>query len=250
MDLGIAGKRAAVAASSAGLGLETARALAEAGASLAICGRSQDRVDAAAASLPGEVIPMVADLSTGGGARDWTEAAADALGGIDILVANNGGPPRGDFASTDYERYPEALEGNLLSTVAMCQVAIPAMRERRWGRVLAITSVSVRQPIGDLILSNTARAGATNFLKTVALEVAADGVTVNTIQPGLHLTDRLGSLVTDSEARDRLAAGVPAREIGDPADFGEVAAFLCSEPARYITGASIPVDGGAHRGMQ
>lgn len=250
MDLGITNRRAAVAASSAGLGLATARALAEAGVRVAICGRNRERIEKAAATLPGDPIAMVADLSDGDAARAWTEAAAEALGGIDILVANNGGPPPGNFASTSYDGYPAALELNLLTTVAMCQTAIPAMQAQGWGRVLAITSVSVRQPMPNLILSNTARAGVTNFLKTVALEVAGDGVTVNSIQPGVHLTDRLGALADDPAALERVAANVPAGFVGDAGDFGKVAAFLCSEPARFVTGVHVPVDGGAYRGMQ
>jgi 3-oxoacyl-[acyl-carrier protein] reductase len=128
----------------------------------------------------------------------------------------------------------------------MCTAAVPGMRERRWGRIAAITSIAVRQPIGDLILSNTARSGATGFLKTLALEVAGDGVTVNSVQPGSHATDRLASLVGDL---DQIAASVPAGRVGSPEDFGRVVAFLCSEHAGFVTGAAVPVDGGAYRGM-
>ena len=172
----------------------------------------------------------------------------EALGGIDILVANAGGPPGGGFADTDLSAYLPALELSLLSTVAMCQAAVPDMREQGWGRVVAITSVSVRQPIPGLILSNTARAGLTGFLKTLALEVAGDGVTVNSVQPGSHATDRLRSL----HGGDLTAAarGVPTGELGRPDDFGAVVAFLCSDQARFITGAALPVDGGAYAGLQ
>src|SRR5215211_4626959 len=170
MDLGIAGRTAAVAA--AGLGLATARALAEAGVRVVICGRHRDRLDAAAASIEGDVVPLVADVSTPAGATAWVAEATEALGHIDILVPNGGGPPPGTFASTKLEAFGPALDLSLTSTVAMCYAAIPAMRERRWGRVVAITSISVCRPISFLILSNTARAGVTGFLKTVALEVA------------------------------------------------------------------------------
>ncbi len=172
----------------------------------------------------------------------------EALGGIDILVPNAGGPPAGGFADTDLAAYAPALELSLLSTVAMCQAAVPAMREQRWGRVVAITSVSVRQPIPGLILSNTARAGLTGFLKTLALEVAADGVTVNSVQPGSHATDRLRSL--HGGDLTAAAAAVPTGELGRPEDFGAVVAFLCSDQARFITGAALPVDGGAYRALQ
>jgi 3-oxoacyl-[acyl-carrier protein] reductase len=248
MDLGISGRTAAVAAASAGLGFGTAVALAEAGVRVAICGRSADAVEEAVARLGGDAVGLVADVSTAAGAAAWVKNATAALGHIDILVANAGGPKPGTFASTPVDAYPEALELSLLSTVAMVHEAVPAMRERRWGRVLAITSFSVRQPIPTLILSNTARAGVTGFLKTVALEVAADGVTVNTLQPGAHLTDRLRSLGEADQAA--MAAAVPAGVLGDPADFGKIAAFLCSDAAKFITGASLQVDGGATRGLQ
>ncbi|MCU0272754.1 MAG: SDR family oxidoreductase [Acidimicrobiales bacterium] len=246
MDLRLRGRRAAVAASSAGLGFATAAALAADGAEVAVCGRDRERVEAAAARIG--AVPIVADVSTVEGAAGFVDAARAALGGIDILVTNAGGPPPGTFASTPVEAYLPALELNLLSVVAMCRSAVPDMQAQGWGRVVAITSISVRQPIGTLILSNTARAGVTGFLKTLALEVAADGVTVNSVQPGLHATDRLVQLHGgDVEAA---AAGVPARRVGDPADFGAVCAFLCSDAARFITGAAIPVDGGAYLGLQ
>src|SRR5690606_15949574 len=162
------------------------------------------------------------------------------------LIANAGGPPPGRFADTDLARYEPALRLNLLSTVAMCKATVPAMQARGWGRVVAITSTSVREPIDRLILSNTARAGLTGFLKTLAREVAVDGVTVNSLQPGLHDTERLRTLYGEGPS---LAAGVPAGVIGDPADFGRIAAFLCSDAAKFVTGAAIPVDGGALRGL-
>jgi len=174
--------------------------------------------------------------------------AEQALGGIDILIANAGGPPPGDFASTDLAEYEPALRLNLLSNVAMCKAVVPAMQARGWGRVVAVTSISVREPIAQLILSNTARAGVTGFLKTVAREVAGDGVTINSLQPGLHATDRLHSVY--GEDLSVLADTVPTGTVGDPADFGAVAAFLCSDAAKFITGAAIPVDGGAARGLQ
>jgi 3-oxoacyl-[acyl-carrier protein] reductase len=246
MDLRLQGRRAAVAASSAGLGFATAAALAADGAEVAVCGRDRERVEAAAARIG--AVPIVADVGSVEGATGFVDAARAALGGVDILVTNAGGPPPGTFASTPVEAYLPALELNLLSVVAMCRAAVPDMQAQGWGRVVAITSISVRQPIGTLILSNTARAGVTGFLKTLALEVAADGVTVNSVQPGLHATARLVQLHGgDVEAA---AAGVPARRVGDPADFGAVCAFLCSDAARFITGAAIPVDGGAYLGLQ
>ena len=249
MDLGIAGRTAAVAGASSGLGLAAARALAAEGVRVAICGRDRERIEAAAAGVDGTV-PLVADVSTSAGATGFVEAAAEALGRVDILVPNAGGPPPGTFETTPLEAYLPALELNLLSTVAMCRAAVPAMCERGWGRVVAITSVSVRQPIGSLILSNTARAGVTGFLKTLALEVAGRGVTVNSVQPGLHLTDRARALYGDERAAAAAGAGVPAGSLGDPDDFGAVVAFLCSAPARFVVGAALPVDGGTYQGLQ
>lgn len=249
MDLGIAGRRAAVAASSAGLGLASAQALAADGVAVALCGRDRARLDDAVASITdvgGSAVGLVADVSTVEGAADFVHQAAAALGGVDILVANAGGPPAGTFASTPLDAYLPALELNLLSTVAMCTEAVPAMAERGWGRVVAITSISVRQPIPTLILSNTARAGVTGFLKTLALEVAGQGITVNSVQPGSHATERLRSMHGDLAD---VAASTPVGEVGRPEDFGAVVAFLCSDQARFITGAALPVDGGAYRAL-
>jgi 3-oxoacyl-[acyl-carrier protein] reductase len=242
MDLGLSGKRAAVAAASAGLGWASAAALAEAGVLVAICSRDQARVEDAAARIGHGAVGLVADVGHAAGAAAFVAAATEALGAVDILVTNAGGPPPGNFASTAVDAYPAALDLNLLSVVAMCKAAVPPMQERRWGRVVAITSISVRQPIPNLILSNTARAGATGFLKTLAREVAGDGVTVNSVLPGIHATARIMNVY--GSVPDGRAIGIPAGVIGDPADFGQVVAFLCSEHARFVTGAALPVDGG------
>jgi 3-oxoacyl-[acyl-carrier protein] reductase len=248
MDLGIEGKRAAVAAGSAGLGLGAARALVAAGAKVVICGRDTARLEAAVDRLGPGASSMVADVGNAAGATAFVEGASERLGGLDILVTNAGGPPPGNFADTPVEAYLPALELNLVSTVAMCKAAVPAMQQQGWGRVVAITSITVRQPNEYLMLSNTARAGATGFLKTLALEVASDGVTVNSVQPGYHATGRLAELpVEDSDA---IIAGIPAGRMGEADDLGQLVAFLCSASANFITGAAIPVDGGAYRGLQ
>ncbi|MCU1397423.1 MAG: short-chain dehydrogenase/reductase [Acidimicrobiales bacterium] len=247
MDLGIAGRRAAVAGASGGLGLATAKALAAAGVHVAICGRDEARIRAAALAVGHDCQPLVCDVSSAEGGAAFVEAAVAALGGIDILIPNAGGPPPGTFASTPVELYQTGLDLNLLSIVGMCKAAIPAMQAQRWGRVIAITSVAVRQPIGTLILSNTARAGVTGFLKTVAREVAVDGVTVNTVQPGIHATDRMTQLYGGRP--DGAALGIPAGVVGDPDDFGHVVTFLCSEHAKFVTGAQLQVDGGAYGGL-
>ena len=247
MNYGIEGRRAAVAAASSGLGLATAKALADEGVTVAICSRSRERIEAAAAEIGALAVPLVADVSTEAGAAAFVRDAREALGAIDILVTNGGGPSPGTFASTDQAAYRTAIELNCLSAIAMCTAAVPAMREQRWGRVLAITSVGVRQPIPSLILSNVARSGLTAFLKTMAREVAGDGVTVNSLQPGLHDTARIREL--HGGAIDATQAGIPAGVIGRPEDFGRVAAFLCSESASFVTGTAIPIDGGAYTGL-
>lgn len=249
MDLGISGRRALVTGASSGLGLSTARALAADGVHVVIAARSREKLDRALTTFPaGSVVhAVVADVSDLAQVDAVIARANELVGGIDILVANAGGPPPGNFASTPVESYDAALRLNLVSTVAMCKAVVPAMQERRWGRVLAITSSSVREPIDRLILSNTARAGLTGFLKTLAREVAGDGITVNSLQPGLHATDRLSSLYGDLDA---IARTVPAGKLGDPDDFGHVAAFVCSEHAKFVTGVAIPLDGGALHGLQ
>ncbi|MCP3910622.1 MAG: SDR family oxidoreductase [Actinomycetia bacterium] len=247
MDLGIAGKRAAVAASSGGLGRGIALALGQAGCEVVVSGRDADRLATAAADVANSH-PITADVSTVEGALAFVEDARTELGGIDILVTNGGGPPPGTFASTPWEDYQPAIERSLLAMAAMVHECVPAMRENQWGRVLAITSVSVRQPIPNLILSNTARAGLTGFLKTVALEVAGDGITVNTIQPGLHATDRVQQIYGGDTSG--AAAAIPVGFVGDPDDFGRAGAFLCSESAKFITGASLNVDGGTYSALQ
>ena len=248
MDLGIDGRRAAVAAGSAGLGLAAARALAQAGCRVAICGRDPDRLARATAMIGASSVGLKVDVGDAAGGQRFVAAATEALGGVDILVTNAGGPPPGTFSDTPLEAYQPALELNLLSVVGMCTAAVPPMREQGFGRVVAITSVSVRQPIDFLVLSNTARAGATGFLKSLALEVAGDGVTVNSVQPGYHDTDRLAGLPED--ARARMLAQIPAGRLGDAGDFGRVVAFLASAHAGFITGAAIPVDGGSYGGLQ
>jgi 3-oxoacyl-[acyl-carrier protein] reductase len=252
MELGLEGKRAAVAAASRGLGFAVASALVAEGAHVAICSREAERIEAAARSLsaaatPDSVVPLVVDVSSPEGGERFVADARAALGGVDILIANGGGPPTGTFDSTPLEAYGPALDLALVSVVAMCGAAVPEMRERGWGRIVAITSISVRQPYAGLILSNTARAGVTAFLKTLARDVAADGVTVNSLQPGSHATQRLHEIYGDSLAG--AAEGVPAGVVGRPEDFGSIAAFLCSEQAGYITGAAIPVDGGFYAGL-
>ena len=246
MDLGLNGKTALITGGSAGLGLACAQALAAEGVSVLLSSRSEDKLAAAAATIDGAQ-HVAADVGDPTSRQALMDAAESMLGQVDIVVANAGGPPSGNFESTDVDAYRDAVELNMMSTIDLCKRFIPAMQVRGWGRVVAITSLSVRQPMPNIILSNTARAGLTAFLKTTAREVAKDGVTVNSMQPGLHKTDRLTEIYDDLEA---LAQNVPAKFIGDPVDFGSTCAFLCSDAAKFITGAAIPLDGGAHAGLQ
>ena len=247
MDLGISRRTALVTGASRGLGLSSARALSNAGVKVCLVSRSTDRLSIAAQELPNDCHTIASDLSDPSSIQTMLKEVKETFGCVDILVANAGGPPPGNFETTETEDFSEALQLNLLSTVEMCKGLIPEMTHQGWGRVVAITSIAVREPMAQLILSNTARSGLTSFLKTTATEVAGAGVTVNSIQPGLHATERLTELYEDLKG---VAGNVPTGKLGDPDDFGEVVAFLCSEQAKFITGAAIPVDGGAAKGLQ
>lgn len=253
MDLGIAGRTALVGASSGGLGLGVAKALAAAGVHVAINGRDPDRLDRAARELsaqhPGvEILGLGGDVAQIDGARNTAVAAVDHFGGIDILVLNAGGPPAGGWDAFGADRYVEAVAATAGSAIAAIEVAVAGMRQRSWGRVIAITSQTVREPLGNLALSGVARTALTAYLKTMAREVAAEGVTVNTVQPGSHDTDRLRSLHGDNLSA--AAKTIPVGRVGEAEDFGRAVAFLCSESAKFITGVSLPVDGGVSHGLQ
>ncbi len=247
MDLGLTGRTAAVAGGSAGLGFATAQALANDGVRVVVCGRDAKRAADAAAKISNSCVGVSCDVSSVAGGESFVEQATKIFGHIDILILNSGGPPAGNFANTSVESYDKAFANGLMSMIAMTKLVVPEMQTRKWGRVVAITSVAVRQPIASLILSNTVRAGLTGFLKTVSREVAPDGITVNTIQPGIHATDRITQLYGSTP--DVGTMGIPAGVIGDPKDFGNITAFLCSESAKFITGANLQVDGGAYSGL-
>jgi 3-oxoacyl-[acyl-carrier protein] reductase len=247
MELGIAGRTAVIGASTEGLGFATARALAEEGVRVCVTGREAGRVatavEAIRASVPSaRVDGIAADLSTVEGARNLVEAARARLGDVDIVVANVGGPPPGPAQSTDLATLRASLDRCLLAMIELTQGFLPGMRARRWGRILAITSGGVRAPLANMVYSNTSRAGLTAYLKTLARELIAEGVTVNSILPSNQITRRLESLVGDG--LPGYLAALPAKRGGDPRDFGRIAAFLCSEPANYLTGVALSVDGG------
>lgn len=262
MDFGIAGKIALVTAASRGLGLGCARQLAAEGCRVAICSRDAASAEKAAADIAGltgaQVLGWGADVSLAGDIERLLQQVCAAMGDPQILVTNAGGPPPGKFLGTPLEAYEKALNLNLLSAVRLIHGVVPAMKNNGWGRIIAITSIAVKQPIPDLLLSNTARAGLTGFLKTIATELAPFGITVNALLPGLHRTARIEQLARERAAREGraqeevlqdLVAEVPGRTIGDPLDFGAAAAFLASRQACYITGHNLLVDGGKYTGL-
>lgn len=247
MNLGLEGRKAVVGASSEGLGFATAKALAEEGARVLLCGRDRAKLDSAAKQIGDSASSFVVDLSSVEGAHSLATHALETLGQVDILVPNVGGPPAGLAQATDIEELRGAIDRCLLSMAALCQALLPGMRERKWGRILAITSSGVREPLPGMVYSNVARAGLTSYLKTLSLEVISDGVTVNSILPSNQITKRLESMI--GQGLDAYVSGLPSGRGGDPTDFGRIAAFLCSEPANYLTGVALPVDGGSGRGL-
>jgi 3-oxoacyl-[acyl-carrier protein] reductase len=254
MDLGLQGRVAAVAGASSGLGLAIASALAAEGADVAIAARNAGKLEKAAAQLEaageGRVSTTALDVRDAGAVRAWIDGIADEMGGLHIVVPNGGGPPGGTATSFDLDDYRDAVELNLLSQVGIAQAAVPHLRAAGWGRIIFVASVSVKQPIPTLALSNTARAGVAGYAKSLVADLGDAGVTVNVLAPGYHATDRLGEILGDDrEAWDGITADIPLGRMGDPADFGAVAAFLASEQANYISGAVISVDGGASRSL-
>lgn len=254
MDLGIKGKRALVCASSKGLGLGCAEALAEAGVDLVMNARGAADLETAAERIRQdygvEVTTIAADIATDEGQK----LVLDAAGQIDILVNNAGGPPPGMWSDWDREDFIKALDANMLAPIAMIKALVPAMMDRGWGRVVNITSQSVRAPIGVLGLSNSARTGLTGYVAGTSRQVAGKGVTINNLLPGIHATDRADALdggvvkqkgITLEEARTERASTIPAGRYGTRHEFGAACAFLCSQHAGFIVGQNLLLDGGA-----
>lgn len=254
MDLGIKGKRALVCAASKGLGRGCAEALAEAGVDLIINARGREALTQTAFEIADRfgvsVRPVAADITTDQGRAKVLEAA----GAVDILVTNAGGPPPGMWTDWSRDDFIRAIDANMLTAVALMQALVPGMMERGWGRVVNITSQSVKAPIPVLGLSNTARAGLTGFVAGMSRQVAASGVCVNNLLPGIHATDRAESLdggvakaegISVEAAREKRQATIPTRSYGTAEDFGATCAFLCSQHARFIVGQNILLDGGA-----
>ncbi|GAA3202034.1 SDR family oxidoreductase [Microbacterium terregens] len=252
MDLGIRGKAALVLGSTSGLGGASASALASEGARVGFVGRRRERAIELAGAHEGSVA-LVCDLSQPDSARTLAEDAAARLGEIDILVLNSGGPAPGPASGLTSAEVRSAVETLLVRQIEITELFLPAMRSRGWGRIVAIGSTSIQEPLAGLALSNIARSGLAGYLKTLSREVASDGVTVNMVLPGLIGTDRLTQLdshraaaanvdVEDLNARSR--AAIPAGRYGSPEEFAAVVAFLCSVQASYVTGEQIRCDGG------
>jgi 3-oxoacyl-[acyl-carrier protein] reductase len=236
MDLGLEGKVALVTAASKGLGRASARALVDEGAKVAINARDPQRVQTTAAELAADVLALPADVTDRDAPRRLVEATVDRFGALHVLVANAGGPPKGRATEVDDDTLLAAIDANLLTSVRLVRAALPHMRTAGWGRICLITSSAVKQPIPDLSASNTARTGLWGWAKTAAQDLIDEGITLNLVCPGLHATDRVKEL------------GYSGR-MGDPADFGRVVAFLCSEPAGFLSGAALQVDGASTLGL-
>ncbi len=254
MDLGIAGKRALVCASSKGLGLGCAEALAAAGVHLVMNARGAEALELSAAAIRAEyaveVTSVVADITT----EDGRAAVLEAAGEVDILVTNAGGPPPGLWSDWDRSDFMAALDANMLTPIALMTALLPGMIDRGWGRVVNITSQSVKAPIAVLGLSNAARAGLTGYVAGTSRQVAGNGVNINNLLPGIHDTDRAVALdggvvkakgISIEEARAERCAAIPAGRYGTRAEFGATCAFLCSQHAGYIVGQNILLDGGS-----
>jgi 3-oxoacyl-[acyl-carrier protein] reductase len=239
MDLGLQGRRALVMGGSRGLGKAIAQALAAEGVRLAICARDPGPLGVTGAELGAET--LTSDLSVRDAAAAAVGEAQRRLGQVDILVVNTGGPPSGLFAQLTDDAWRSAFDGLWMSSVGAIRAALPGMRERRWGRIIVVTSIAAREPVANLMLSNSLRAGIHGLVNSLSKEVAADQVTVNALMPGYTRTERLKDLRLDET---KLTAQIPARRLGSPQEFAAAAAFLVSDAAGYITGQAIACDGG------
>lgn len=239
MDLGIAGRVALVTAASKGLGRASAAILAQEGAKVANCARGAEALADAEAELAGysEVLAVQADVTDPASPARLVEATVARFGRLDIVVANAGGPPAARALEVDDAQLEAALNANLLTSVRLVREAVPHLRVQGWGRICLITSSSVKQPIPTLALSNTARTGLWAWAKTAAADLFPDGITLNLACPGLHATERMNAIPTLEGPR------------GDPGDFGRVVAFLCSEPAKFVSGTAVLVDGARTLGL-
>jgi 3-oxoacyl-[acyl-carrier protein] reductase len=257
VDLGLNGKVALVAASSKGLGKASALALAREGARVTICARSVGALEAAASDIRAEtgaeVLAVPADLTSADDISNVVAATVERFGGVDVLVNNSGGPRIGSFADLSDDDWRQAFETVTLNFVRFVREVVPYMREKRWGRIVGIQSTSVKQPVGNIDLSNGTRPGIAGLVKAIMPDLARDGITINLVLPGSFRTERiLGRDAAKTEAQPdarlaSIAAGIPLGRLGEPIELGNLVAFLASERASYITGAVYQVDGGAIR---
>lgn len=248
-----------VAAASKGLGRGVAESLAREGCRVSICARTEESLrDAKAAieSLGGEVLAVPCDVSNADQLKQWFDATVARFGQVDILVTNTGGPPAAKFQALTEEQWRDGIDSTLMNIVRLSRLVLPGMQQRKWGRIVHVTSLVAKQPTELLTISSTLRAGISGLTKTVADQVAADNVLVNAVLPGHFLTDRqyhLGEIrskeqgITMDQYLEQAANAVPLRRLGHPQEFGDVVTFICSERASYMTGASIQVDGGIIR---
>ena len=262
MDLALGGRVALVAAASRGLGRAIAEELAAEGAAVVMCARDPEALERARSEIAqrngADVHAVVADVSTQAGTDTVAAEALARFGKVDVLVTNAGGPPSGPFEAHGWDAWERAVQLTLRSAVELTRLVLPGMKDRRWGRVINVTSITVKQPVDGLMLSNSIRAAVTGFARTLATEVAPFGVTVNNILPGYTRTERVEQLnrataeregVAVDEIQRRIEAQIPMRRLGDPREFAALAAFLASDRASFITAQSIAVDGGWIRSL-
>jgi len=262
MDLGLKDKVAVVTASSRGLGKAVAEALAQEGARLAICSRDADRIMESGRHLKQtyktDVLPVVCDVSDPQSVTGLRDKVLEAFGGADILFANAGGPPPGGVLDVKPEDYERAIRLNLMSAIHLAYAFLPKMKEKRWGRIIASTSITVKQPIPYLALSNISRVGVVAFIKSLARDLAPFNITANSVAPGYIMTERVKQLlearvaaegISFDQAAEQMAEQIPARRTGVPEEFGALVAFLASERAAYINGETVLIDGAMYSGL-
>jgi 3-oxoacyl-[acyl-carrier protein] reductase len=259
MDLGIRNRVAMVSAASKGLGRAIATSLSAEGVRLSICSRSLESVEDARRSIEAkgvQVLAVACDVSKADDLKRWFDETVRRFGQVDILVTNTGGPPAAPFLKLDEAQWQSGIDSTLMNVVRLCNLVIPGMQQRKWGRIVHITSLVAKQPTELLTISSTLRAGLSALTKTLGDQVARDGITVNAVLPGHYLTDRQRHLadiraeeqgITPQQYLDKSVGAIPMGRFGEPHELGDVVTFLCSDRASYVTGASIQVDGGIIR---
>ena len=257
MDLGIRNRVAMVAAASKGLGRAIAETLAAEGCRLSICSRSIESLAPVRDTIGGETLAVACDVSNASDLQRWFDQTVAQLGPVDILVTNTGGPPAAPFLQLTEEQWQSGIDSTLMNVVRLTRMVVPAMQHRKWGRIVHLTSFVAKQPVELLTVSSTLRAGLSALTKTLADQVARDGITVNAVLPGHFLTDRQKQLseirakdqgITPEEYLRKSEQVIPMGRYGKPSELADVVAFLCSERASYVTGASLQIDGGLYRG--